>query len=82
MNFPIDAYFIYLIPWQIRCYLHTLKFLCQNHSSDNWKQILPLKQYFTLAKDMERPLLIELQIQLPIKSICYLELDYETAFLR
>lgn len=37
---------------------------------------------FSLARDGTRPLLMELEMELPVESVCQVEVDYETAFLK
>ena len=69
------AHFMQIIPWQIRLFLHTLKFTCKDER-------LPFKRHFTLARDGQRPLLMELDIALPANSKCTIEVEYEGAFLK
>ncbi|KAI1717691.1 gpi16 subunit, GPI transamidase component domain-containing protein [Ditylenchus destructor] len=47
-----------------------------------WSPMTFKERRLSLARDGKRPLLIELEVNLPAESICQIDIDYETAFLK
>uniref|UniRef100_A0A915CLC4 GPI transamidase component PIG-T n=1 Tax=Ditylenchus dipsaci TaxID=166011 RepID=A0A915CLC4_9BILA len=76
----LQVNFMQMVPWQLRLFLHTLQFSClyQKH----WLVQSIHKSHYSLAKDMQRPLLLELSVEVPADAVCRLEVDYQTAFLK
>ncbi|KAI1721943.1 gpi16 subunit, GPI transamidase component domain-containing protein [Ditylenchus destructor] len=76
------ATYVHMVPWQIRLYMHTLAFSCKVKGLKEWTPMAFKERRFSLARDGKRPLLMELEMELPVESVCQVEVDYETAFLK
>ncbi|KAI1714917.1 gpi16 subunit, GPI transamidase component domain-containing protein [Ditylenchus destructor] len=74
--------YVHMVPWKIRLYMHTLAFLCKTKGSKEWTSTTFKERRLSLARDGKRPVLMELEVNLPAESVCQIEVDYETAFLK
>ncbi|WKX99458.1 hypothetical protein Q1695_014385 [Nippostrongylus brasiliensis] len=71
------------IPWFMQVFYHTLVVKCGKVGSKaDAKEAKIYQRRFTPAVARQRPALIELELDLPSKSICRVEFEFEKAFLR
>ncbi|VDL81140.1 unnamed protein product [Nippostrongylus brasiliensis] len=71
------------IPWFMQVFYHTLVVKCGKvESKADGKEAKIHQRRFTPAVARQRPALIELELDLPSKSICRVEFEFEKAFLR
>ncbi|TKR65001.1 hypothetical protein L596_025465 [Steinernema carpocapsae] len=79
-NLPIT--FTHMVPWFLRVFMHTIAIECEPVGAGERPEAHIARRHYQLAVDREKPALMELQIELPKKSVCVMSVDYETAFMR
>ena len=66
------------LPWFVKAYMHTLKFSVDSHPRPDI-----LKQFvFQPAIDRQRPLVLELEAELPPKAVTEMRFDFDKVLLR
>uniref|UniRef100_A0A1I7Y5F1 GPI transamidase component PIG-T n=1 Tax=Steinernema glaseri TaxID=37863 RepID=A0A1I7Y5F1_9BILA len=75
--------FTHMIPWFLRVYMHTIAIECEplGEGVQDLNATISNRHY-SLARDRQKPALIELEINLPAKSVCLMNVNYDTAFMR
>ena len=71
--------FLDVLPWYLRCYLHTLSLKNDKVSGGILR---PLLTDFRPGKDRDRPYVLELVVELPAKSETRVSIEFEKSLLK
>ncbi|KAJ3109833.1 Rab-like protein 2A [Phlyctochytrium planicorne] len=77
----IDAIFFESVPWFLKLYLHTLRFESENLGSAK-ANITVKSTSYQPAIDRIRPSALELLITIPPKTIVYMTMEFDIAFIK
>ena len=71
--------FLDVLPWYLRCYLHTLSL---RNDKARGGLLKPLVTDFRPGKDRDRPYVLELVVELPAKSETLISIEFEKSLLK
>ncbi|XP_014250041.1 GPI transamidase component PIG-T [Cimex lectularius] len=73
---PVQILFLENIPWFVPVYFHSLKI------ESGGKQIQPIMKKYFPGKERSRPYYMELLVELPPRSVTFISIKFDYAFLR
>ena len=76
---PQRIVFLDVLPWYLRCYLHTLSL---KNDKVRGGVLRPLVTDFRPGKDRDRPYMLELIVELPARSETRISLEFEKSLLK
>ena len=76
---PQRIVFLDVLPWYLRCYLHTLSL---KNDRARGGVLRPLLTDFRPGKDRDRPYVLELVVELPAKSETRVSIEFEKSLLK
>ena len=76
---PQRIVFLDVLPWYLRCYLHTLSL---KNDKARGGLLRPLVTDFRPGKDRDRPYVLELVVELPAKSETRISIEFEKSLLK
>ncbi|KAK6050856.1 calpain family cysteine protease, partial [Cooperia oncophora] len=79
---PLRITYTHQLPWYMLIYYHTLAVTCTDLKYGNEQVPTIHKRLFVPSISRKRPALIEMELDLPSRSKCQIQMEFEKAFLR